>query len=164
MRTVFFCIVSTVLFIACGSPANLKLEKEKILALHHAQRDYHFQKDSIAFVNQFSDHFISVNNGIISSPTKEETLQRYQNYFSAVEFVKWDDVQEPIIKFSDDGTMAYSVVEKEVAVRYSDRNNKIVEGRTQFAWTAIFRKENNEWKLACMTSTNRPLEEPIPLK
>jgi hypothetical protein len=133
-------------------------EESKILKLHNAQRDYHFNKDSIAFANQFSDNFISVNKGIISSPKKEETISRYNGYFSSVEFIKWDDVSDPIIKFSDDGSMAYTIVDKIVTLTYKDKTGNTVQGNTHFAWTAIYRKYGDQWKIECVTSTEKPTE------
>ena len=152
-----------VLFVlsSCGNKKNVNFshEKKKILELHNAQRDYHFNKDSIAFANQLSENFISVNRGKISSPKKEETISRYHGYFSSVEFLKWDDVSDPIIKFSDDGSMAYTIVDKIVAVSRKDGNGNSVEGKTHFAWTAIYKKYGDQWKIDCVTSTNKPIEE-----
>lgn len=110
------------LFASCVNkqPFDLEKEKKQILKLHNAQRAHHFKKDSIAFLNQLYQHFISINKGIISHPKKEETLARYNGYFSVVEFVKWDDVTEPIIKFLDDGSMAYTIVDKIVTVTYKN--------------------------------------------
>ena len=152
------CISFLLIFASCSKEMKFDpvKEKEKILTLHNAQRDYHFNKDSIAFVNQLSQHFISVNKGIISQPKKEETLARYNGYFSAVEFVKWDDVSEPIIKFSDDGSMAYTIVDKIVTVTYKDQEGNTAEGETHFAWTAIYKKYGQEWKIDCVTSTEKP--------
>ena len=146
------------LFFSCRETIekNFDNEKDKILKLHYAQRDYHFNKDSIAFANQLSDNFISINKGIIGMPKKEETISRYNTYFSSVEFVKWDDVSEPIIKFSNDGSMAYTVVDKIVVVTHKDENGNSVEGKTHFAWTAIYKKHGDEWKIDCVTSTNKP--------
>nr|WP_321232753.1 nuclear transport factor 2 family protein [uncultured Psychroserpens sp.] len=137
---------------------NTSEEKSKILKLHNAQRDYHFNKDSIAFVNQLSNQFISVNRGLITRPKREETISRYNRYFSSVEFVKWDDVTEPIIKFSDDGTMAYTIVDKIVTVTYKNEEGDEIEGSTHFAWTSIYRKYDEEWKIDCSISTNKPIE------
>lgn len=134
-------------------------EKEEILKMHNAQRDYHFNKDSIAFANQLSKNFISVNRGEISSPKKDKTISRYHGYFSSVEFLKWDDVSDPIIKFSDDGSMAYTIVDKIVAVSHKDENGNPTEGQTHFAWTAIYKKYGDQWKIDCVTSTNKPIEE-----
>ena len=149
-------------FIQCSEkpkePVSLSVEKEKILEMHHAQRDYHFEKDSVAFANQLSNDFISVNRGIIAKPKREETMARYNRYFSSVEFVKWDDVSEPIVRFSDDGSMAYTIVDKIVKIKYKDENGEMVEGETHFAWTTIFKKHGDEWKIDNVTSTNKPDE------
>jgi hypothetical protein len=120
------------------------------------QREYHFNKDSIAFANQLSENFISVNKGKITTPSKSETRSRYHGYFSAVEFVKWDDVSEPIIRFSDDGSLAYTIVDKIVTITYKDSLGNSVQGETHFAWTAIYKKYHDQWKIDCVTSTERP--------
>ena len=146
------------LFLSCNRTKEISIsdEKDKILKLHNEQRNYHFNKDSIAFANQLSDNFISINKGKISSPKREETISRYNGYFSSVEFVKWDDVSEPIIKFSDDGSMAYTIVDKIVVVTYKDENGNTLESKTHFAWTAIYTKYEDEWKIDCVTSTDKP--------
>ena len=149
---IFFCVSS------CTKTSSFSIEKETehILKLHNAQRDYHFNKDSIAFADQLSKNFISVNRGEISKPTKEATIARYNNYFSSVEFVNWDDVSKPIIKFSNDGSLAYTIVDKVVTIRYKNENDSLVEEETRFAWTAIYKKYGNEWKIDHVASTNKP--------
>jgi len=149
-------IILLVLSCQTSQSSSIALEKEKILRLHHAQRGYHFNKDSVSFANQLSDSFISVNKGLVTTPKREETIARYNGYFSAVEFLKWDDVSDPIIRFSDDGSMAYTIVDKIVATTSPDEKGNIIEGSTHFAWTAIYRKHNGAWKIDCVTSTNKP--------
>lgn len=153
----FFILLFT-LFFSCDSSKAVDLSKErlKILELHKEQRNYHFNKDSIAFASQLSDNFISVNRGEISTPSREETISRYNGYFSSVEFVKWDDVTEPVIKFSDDGSLAYTIVDKMVVVKYENQEGEMVEGKTHFAWTAIYKKYGKDWKIDCVTSTEKP--------
>ncbi|WP_347922332.1 nuclear transport factor 2 family protein [Pontimicrobium sp. SW4] len=144
--------------VSCNKQQPFSIEKEtaSILKLHHAQREYHFNKDSMAFANQLSKNFISVNRGEISKPTKDATIARYNSYFSSVEFVKWDDVSEPIIKFSDDGSMAYTIVDKIVTVTFKDSTENIIEEETHFSWTAIYKKYGDEWKIDHVASTNKP--------
>lgn len=155
--TLIFCLF---LLLSCNNfnTVDLSEERKKILELHQKQRDYHFFKDSISFANQMSENFISVNRGEISRPKKEVTISRYHQYFSSVEFLEWDDVSEPVIKFSDDGTMAYTIVDKIVSVSYLNQKGDTVQGKTHFAWTAIYRKYGDEWKIDNVTSTNKPTE------
>lgn len=63
-------------------------------------------------MSEYSDDVVSVNRGIVSRPTKEETKKRFQSYFDRVEFVKWDDIAPPEIRFSNDGSLAYAIVQK----------------------------------------------------
>ncbi|NVK52200.1 MAG: hypothetical protein HWD85_04640 [Flavobacteriaceae bacterium] len=157
MRKLIIILLTTLLF-SCSKQGQFdkKKETEEILKLHNLQRDYHFNKDSISFVNQLSENFISVNKGVITRPERSEILNRYNSYFSSVEFLKWDDVTKPIIKFSEDGTLAYSIVDKIVKVIYKNEIGENVYGETHFAWTAIYKKYDDKWRIECVTSTEKP--------
>ena len=160
MRTTAYIIFLSVLFLSCQHEDHFDMEKERqaILKIHNDQRENHFQKDSVAFASQHSEDLIIVNRGRITTPTKEETIKRYHNYFSSVEFVKWDDVSEPIIRFSDDGSLAYTIVDKVVETIEDDENGNKINSATHFAWTAIYKKYDGEWKTDCVTSTQIPDE------
>lgn len=157
MRYLTYILILSLLVVSCKTQTQFDYDKEKqaILTLHNKQRDYHFNKDSIAFANQLSNNFISVNRGDITHPKLKETISRYHHYFSAVEFINWDDMSEPIIRFSDDGTLAYTIVDKLVKLKYSDEKGKATYDSTRFAWTTIYKKDNDEWKIDCVTSTEK---------
>lgn len=157
MKTPIIVSLAIVLIASCQqqSQVDIKAETDKILQLHHAQRDYHFHKDSIAFANQLSENFISVNRGEITRPKTDELVSKYHNYFSSVDFVKWDDISDPVIRFSEDGGLAYTIVDKVVTVTYEDENGDLVEDETRFAWVAIYKKYGDEWKIDCVSSTEK---------
>jgi len=154
----FLILLFVMSIVSCSNQREFNKDKETkaIMELHNMQRAYHFNKDSISFANQLSENFILINKGIISRPKKSETISKYNSYFSSVEFIKWDDFSKPIIEFSDDGTLAYSIVDKIVKVAYKDTTGETIEGETHFVWTAIFKKYGNEWKIDCITSTEKP--------
>ena len=161
-----FFISFCFLIFACQAPnassdrAALQAEAtQQILALHELQRTYHFDKMSKELVAQLSNDHISVNRGNISSPSKAQMEERFTNYFKAVDFEKWDDLQEPVIRFSDDISMAYVIVDKEVIVKYPDEAGDLQRERTKFSWVAIYRKHGAEWQMDCMASTNQPSEK-----
>ncbi len=158
MKVSAIILLHLFLLVSCTKNNNvdLEIEKQKILKLHHEQRDFHFNKNAEDFIAQHADNFISVNKGEITQPNKTELLSKFQNYFSSVEFIAWDDVSEPIIKISDDGTMAYTVIDKIVKYTYQDENDSTREEKTHFAWVAIYKKYEDEWKVDCVTSTTRP--------
>ena len=71
------------------------------------------------------------------------------------EFIKWDDVAEPVIQFSDDGTLAYAIIQKLVILSYPDSSGKKFIDTTNYAWASIYRKQKGEWKVECNISTNK---------
>lgn len=131
-------------------------ERSRIMALHNLQRTYHFEKMTEEFVTLFSENHISVNRGAISRPSGAENRERFNRYFESVEFEKWDDIDPPVIRFSDDGSMAYTIVHKEVVVNYRNEDNEKVRESTGFSWVAIYKKYAGEWKIDCVASTNKP--------
>jgi hypothetical protein len=145
---------------ACSERTSIKFdessERAKIIALHEAQRTYHFEKMVEEFVGQLSDSFISVNKGEITRPTKADNRERFSNYFNAVEFEKWDDLTPPVIRFSADYSMAYTVVDKEVVYRYQHDGEPAERETTHFCWVAIYKRLGDTWQIDCLSSTNKP--------
>ena len=148
-------LVAVVMSCQRQSLTGFEHEKDEILKMHQLQRDFHFNKDSIGFAKQLSENFISINRGVVTRPTKQETISRYHQYFSSVEFVRWDDVTDPVVRFSDDGKLAYTIVDKIVEVTYVDENGDPATGETHFAWTAIYKIYDDQWKIDCVTSTEK---------
>jgi len=138
-----------------NAPFDREAETKKILALHHLQRDYHFNQDAESFAELFSPDYISVNRGVISQPTQDETLSRFQQYFSSVRFLEWDDMSDPVIRFSNDGSLAYTVVDKRVIIEIPDNSGMTNLDTTRFAWTTIYGNYGDHWKIESVTSTER---------
>ena len=103
----------------------------------------------------FADDFVSVQAGEISRPTREASRERFERYFARVSFVAWDDIVEPVIEFSVDGTLATVLVHKRVHTTYRDDDGKPAEGITIFAWAETWRRRDERWELAMVVSTRR---------
>lgn len=158
LLTGFSFLVMLGFFEACQSEkVDFETGKQKLLSLHQAQRDAHLQKNVEAFVAQFDQNMLSVNHGKISTMSPAAARPRIQSYFDQVSFKKWADVSPPRIEFSDDGSMAYMVVDKMVILTYLDEKKQTVEESTHFAWVSICKKQpDGEWKIVCNVSTNEP--------
>ena len=66
------------------------------------------------------------------------------------------DITPPIIRVSDDATMAYVHVHKKVRLIEKDESGKDREDIEVFAWTTTYRKFAGKWKVTSITSTNTP--------
>jgi hypothetical protein len=153
-----FKIIGLLLLLAGCRQNNFSDDRGALMKLHEQGREAHLSKNANAMVAGFADNFLSVNRGKIDSiSSQEENAARFQKYFDAVKFKKWDDLATPTIRFSDDHSLAYMTVNKLVVLETTDSLGKAIEATTHFAWISIFRKQNSgDWKLECVASTNEP--------
>ena len=154
MKCITGCLL-LLLLMACNSKPDLKKEKKTILAMLQTERKAHFDRNVELFMSEFADGMISVNKGKVSIDTRELHKERIGKYFGSVQFIKWDDTADPIIRFSDDGSLAYAIVQKDVIVTYPDSTGKAFNDTVHYAWSSIYRKQNDEWKVECNISTNK---------
>jgi hypothetical protein len=140
---------------SCDPPADLARDEKEIRSILQQERKAHFDRNTDLFVSEFADSMISVNKGIVTKAGKEENKKRIGKYFGRVEFIKWDDVAKPQIRFSNDGSLAYAIVQKQVILSYPDSLGKKIIDTTDYAWVSIYRKENGIWKVETNVSTNK---------
>ena len=62
---------------------------------------------------------------------------------------------EPVIRLSDDGSLAYAIIQKQVILSRSDSLGKPIIDTTDYAWISVYRKQKGEWKVECNVSTNK---------
>jgi len=119
--------------------------KKEILGLHEAAIKAHFEKDVDFLVGDLSEDFFLVSNGEIRRPTVEEVRSNFENYLSGTTFTEYRDLREPLIGFSDDGSVAWSVVQVKVAGKRTGDDGS--EGELDFtcAWITLYRKRGDRW-------------------
>ncbi len=132
-------------------PASLTAINE-ILEINRLQRRAHFERNAELLVSIFDDDFVEISNGKMARVTKESAVSRFQPYFDNSEFIEWDDIEPPIVRVSDDGSMAYLLVKKRVRLKTKSGN----EETSVFAWTSTFRKKNGKWLMTSIASTEAP--------
>lgn len=139
-----------------GCSADLAAEREALLELHERARVAHLEGDPELLISMFADDIVMVNDGRVQRPTREESLQRFSGYLESVRFLEWSDISPPVIRISDDGTMAYVIVQKRVRLVTADSGPDTEQEQTVFAWTETYEKRGGVWKITSVTSTDRP--------
>src|SRR5438045_9458278 len=103
------------LFIACAASASTEpsadLEKEKaeLLRIHKSEREAHFKTDVDRLLENSPEEFISVGRGKVNRSSKDDARKMFTGYFRDAKYYEWDDVEEPIIRISNDGSMAWMI-------------------------------------------------------
>ena len=130
---------------------------DELLLLQKQEREAHLQKNAARLVEMFAPDFINISDGNVTRPSKEESLRGFQAYFDRTTFLEWDDITPPIIRVSQDASMAYVLVQKRVRIRPS-AGTSTQESTTIFAWIETYEKQGGKWWLKVVASTDHPLK------
>ena len=136
-----------------GNDGDLTRDLEALAQLQQQERRAHLEEQPALIVNMLADTLIQVKNGKVDRFTKDQMTERFIEYFDAVEFIKWEDAQPPLYSVSPDGNMASILIQKLVIVATTD-NSVSSRDTTRFAWTELWRKNQERWKLYQVTTTD----------
>lgn len=142
-------ILLSLTLLGCQSQPDFEALRSEILELHKSAIEAHLTGDVDFFVQDLSDGFISVSNGEIDYPTKEEIRSRFSDYLNSTAFSEYTDLREPIIGFSKDGSVAWSVVQVKVAGKRTMDDGIDKDLDFTCAWITLYEREGTGWiKLA----------------
>lgn len=119
--------------------------KSEILDLHRATIQAHLDADVGFLVRDLSDDFVSVSGGEIQRPTREEIESSFADYLSNTVFAEYRDLQEPIVGLSEDGSVAWSIVQVKVAGRRKVDDGQERELDFVCAWITLYRRQQDRW-------------------
>ena len=139
---------------SAAAAADLEAERRELLRLAAEARAAHLAYDPAPLLRAHAEGFVSVSNGKVSKPTKEESLRMFAGYFESVRFEAWDDLAPPVVTLSDDGTLATMLIQKRVRVR--PKSGTGAGSETDWAWLETWRKQGGRWRMQTIVSTSQP--------
>ena len=123
------------------SKEDLERFRKELIILHKKNIKAHLKKDVDYIVQDVSEDFISVNNGEVNFPSIEDLKMEYFEYLENTQFSQYEDQMEPIIGFSDDGSIGWSIVK--VSVKGKSKDNPIIDYTC--AWITLYKRSNDKW-------------------
>ncbi len=154
--------VTLLLLVACTSvaraQASVDLQKDKVelLRLHRIDREAHLRTDVELLQRSSPEEFISVSRGKIHRAKKSDERKLFTEYFRGAKYYEWDDVEEPIVRVSKDGSMAWMITR--VRVRRTQKGDAGEEKEEKFTYAGImtYEKVDGRWMRAANVSTFEP--------
>lgn len=156
MKSLSLCL-SLILLCFINVPAKQKVDLEKeraaLLEIHRTDRRAHFETDASLLLERFTGEFISVSNGKIERSTRDELRQTFEDYFKNAKYYEWDDLEPPVVRISNDASMAWMIVRTKVR-----RIQKLVSGEEKqrafvYAGIMTYEKQRGKWVRIANVST-----------
>jgi len=154
-------MAAALLALAAGSaagqePADLEREKAELLRMHRASREAHFKTDVELLLRDEAEGFIAVSRGKIHRPRTGETRRQFEEYFRGAKYFEWDDLEEPIVRVSQDATMAWMITRVRVRRVQTDASGKEREEKFVYAGIMTYEKRDRRWRRVANVSTFEP--------
>ena len=152
----------TLIFFACAAyagaqpSANLDREKAELLRLHKSSREAHFKTDVDLLLGNSPEEMISVSRGKISRSSKADGRRMFTEYFRGAKYYEWDDIEEPIIRVSQDATMAWVITRIRVRRVQKDATGAEREEKFVYAGIMTYEKRDGRWVRVANVSTFEP--------
>ncbi len=147
------------LFVACAvcasaqPSANLEKDKAELLRLHKSDREAHFKTDVEMLLENSPEEFISVSRGKISRSGKADARKMFTQYFRDAKYYEWDDVEEPIIRISNDSSMAWMITRTRVRRVQRNAAGAGQEEKFDYAGIMTYERRDGRWVRVANVST-----------
>ncbi|HEX8354237.1 MAG TPA: hypothetical protein VF611_15115 [Pyrinomonadaceae bacterium] len=155
LTVVAFFVVGTASALA-QSPADPDKEKAELLRVHRADREAHFKTDVDLLQAHSPEVFVAVSRGKIHRPTRAGERKQFTEYFRGARYFEWDDLEEPIVRVSKDGSMAWMITRIKVRRVQKDSSGKEHEEKFVYAGIMTYEKLGGKWVRVANVSTFEP--------
>ena len=138
-------VLLTILSCLCVSSAALCADDvAEILAQHEKILQAHRDNDVDLLMEDAADKYTLVTGGEVIYPSIEERSARFVDYFGITEFSKYEDSIPPVVKVSDDGTLAWLIARVSVSgTQHFGKQEQALEFVS--AWIELYEKKEGRW-------------------
>lgn len=148
--------VTGAVYAPAGGAPDPEKEKAELLRLHRASREAHFKTDVDMLLANAPDESLSVSRGKVSRPAKAEVRKMFAEYFRGAKYYEWDDLEEPIVRVSNDASMAWMITRLKVRRVQKDAAGVEREEKFVYAGLTTYEKRGGRWTRVANASTFEP--------
>lgn len=161
MRTILFGIAVLLSIISgcCRQEPDTDSLRAEILELHRGFIQAHLDKDVDFIVRPTAPGYLSVSDGIVREMDIADMREMLSSYLDSTEFAEYGDMADPLVGFSDDGSLAWAIVQVRVAGTRTLSDGTFSSYDTLWAWITLYQRSGDGWLRIADVSTNRPYSD-----
>jgi hypothetical protein len=115
----------------------------------------HRDRDPAAWTALEADTVLIGNRGTVKAIGRAERQAQQEAYLHATRFSVYGDIAPPIVRVSEDGSMAWLMANVEV-VAHRDTACAVDSTHTVWAWIELYERRGDRWLLVGNVSNERP--------
>lgn len=130
---------------ACRPGVDHEALKKELLSLHQTQINAHLNKDIDFFTRNLAPDYWQVSRGEIIFPQKNEITKRFTDYLNNTRFSTYQDLQDPMVKISEDGSMAWVIVQVKISGEQTQPDGSDRALDFTCALITLYNRVNGQW-------------------
>ncbi len=140
-----FFILYSVGCSADDKEVDVSNERQALLAIYEASKRAHVNTNVEQLLANSGETFISVSNGKISRPTREDKEKFFKKYFENATYHEYDDLETPIVRVSSDGTLGWMITRLHARRTQVDKSGTSHEREFVYAGIMLYEKKDGKW-------------------
>ena len=132
-------------------PVDLEKEKLALLEVHRAGIRNHIELNANGLAEGVADQMISASAGKINRSSREDVRKMFTEYFNCATYHEYVDLEPPIVRVSDDGSMAWVLTRVRARRTQNGQESSFV-----YAGMMAYEKRNGKWLAVGNASTFEP--------
>jgi len=157
MKHVILLFVASAVCASAQPSPDLEKEEAELLRLHKLDREAHFKTDVDKLLETSPEEFITVGRGKIMRQSKAEERKRFTEYFRNAKYYEWEDLEEPIVRVSNDASMAWMIVRTKIRRVQKKSDGTEREEKVVYAGVMTYEKRDGRWMRVANVSTMETL-------
>ncbi len=138
---------------ACAPAPDPAESAGSLLAVHDAGNRAHIETDVAALMENAAEEFVAVSNGQIYQQTRADVEAFFTSYFEGASYSEYADIEPPIVRVSDDGTMGW-IISRLRANRTEPDADGVPRSRAfVYAGIMLYEKRDGKWMRVANVST-----------
>jgi hypothetical protein len=132
---------------------DLEAARRELLALHESDRRAHFTADAGLLASSAGESLLTVSRGALERVTPAAERRRFEEYFRGARYEAWDDLEPPVVRVSDDGSMAWIVSRLRVKRTAPAPDGALQERSFVYAGIMTYARRDGRWTRTANVST-----------
>jgi hypothetical protein len=161
MHTLSRCLpLGVTLALACQPPAPDRSTERAALLQHHATILAAHRAGTVEpWLAIEADTLVVGSGGRVRLQDRDARREGRSGYLAATRFSRYEDLRDPRVEISNDGSLGWLVAEVAVeGMQVQDGGGDSTPVRVAFSWVELYRRTPDGWRLVGNVSNERALD------
>lgn len=141
---------------AASAGSRVGDDTQALLDLHKQLIDAHKKGDVNGVLGPEDERIVMVSRGEVRYATKKERVPEFEKYLARTEFKEYNDLIDPIVSISKDGTMGWVIAQVKIAGTQTGDHGEHIAFESVWAWIELYEKKDDRWRRVGEVSNMKP--------